>query len=445
MRVLLMPASYPPVLGGLQTVVQTLARALKERGHDIRVITNKYPRTLAPHEVLDDVAVVRWLFLVPRLRQLVDLRFDLFLAGLFYFPLTLVRLIFNLRRERPDVVNLHFVGGQAFFLLLARWFTSFRLIVSVHGDDVEGLSQRRDFDRWVFRALLRRADIVTACSRYLLEEARQLEPTIQEKARVAYNGIDLPPALPTRVHRGSLFASGRMIPNKGFDVLLRAKAENRGQWRLVLMGDGPERSALESLARTIGLNGDVVFCGNQPRSQVLSSIAEADLVVVPSRKDSFGMAALEAMAYGKPVVATRVSGLPEVLENADALLVEPDDPAQLAKAIESALDRLKHDSRFGLHNRERAAFFSTQHMSDSYLESYSDSRVMSRITTRDKLRSLLARRAVRGLSFEDGDPQAPAHLPRGDRGEAAHGGPVPRQRGARDVRPAGEGVPSPGP
>ena len=391
MRVLLMPASYPPVLGGLQTVVQTLARALKERGHDVRVITNKYPRTLATHEVLDDVAVVRWLFLVPRLRQLVDLRFDLFLAGLFYFPLTLARLIFNLRRERPDVVNLHFVGGQAFFLLLARWFTSFRLIVSVHGDDVEGLSQRRDFDRWVFRALLRRADIVTACSRYLLEKAREWEPTIQEKARVTYNGIDLPPALPTRVHRGSLFASGRMIPNKGFDVLLRAKAENRGQWRLVLMGDGPERNALESLARTIGLNGDVVFCGNQPRSQVLSAIAEADLVVVPSRKDSFGMAALEAMAYGKPIVATRVGGLPEVLKNADALLVEPDDPAQLARAIETALDRMKHDSHFGLHNRERAASFSTAHMTDEYLGSYRDSRVTSRITTRIKLRSLLAR------------------------------------------------------
>jgi glycosyltransferase involved in cell wall biosynthesis/SAM-dependent methyltransferase len=391
MRILLMPASYPPVPGGLQTVVQTLARALNERGHDVRVITNKYPRTLASREVLDDVAVVRWLFLVPRLQQLVDLRFDLFIAGLFYFPFTLVRLIFKLRRERPDAVNVHFVGGQAFFVLLARWFTNFQLIVSMHGYDVEGLSERGYFDRRVFRALLRRADMVTACSRYLLEKAREVEPATREKSRVVYNGIDLPPALPTAGHSGKLFASGRMISNKGFDVLLRAKAENKGQWQLVLMGDGPERNALESLARSIGLNGDVIFCGNQPRSHVLSAMAEADLVVVPSRKDSFGMAALEAMAYGKPVVATRVGGLPEVLENADAMLVEPDDPAQLARAIETALDRIKDDSRFGSHNRERAASFSIQHMTDSYLESYRDSRIKSRITIRKKLRSLLAR------------------------------------------------------
>ena len=374
MRVILLPASYPPVPGGLQTVVHTLARLLKERGNDVLVITSKYPRTLAPHEVLDEIAVVRWLFLIPRLQQLVDLRFDLFFAGLFYFPLTLLRLILALRTERPDAVNLHFVGGQAFFVLLARRLTSFRLIVSVHGDDVEGLSQRRAFDRWVFRALLRRADIVTACSRYLLEKAKEIEPTIHEKSRVAYNGVDLPSALPATVHSTTLFASGRMIPNKGFDVLLRAKAENKSQWQLVLMGDGPERNALESLAHAIGLNGDVVFYGNRPRSQVLSAMAKADLVVVPSRKDSFGMAALEAMAYGKPVVATRVGGLPEVLENADALLVEPDDPAELARAIKEAFDRIRHDGRFGLQNRERAASFSTERMVDNYLEAYGDLR-----------------------------------------------------------------------
>ena len=59
MRILLLPASYTPVPGGLQTVVHTLARALKERAHDVLVITNRYPRTLAAHEVLDEIAVVR--------------------------------------------------------------------------------------------------------------------------------------------------------------------------------------------------------------------------------------------------------------------------------------------------------------------------------------------------------------------------------------------------
>jgi len=80
-----------------------------------------------------------------------------------------------------------------------------------------------------------------------------------------------------------------------------------------------------------------------------------------------------------------------VLKEADALLVEPGDPTALAQAIETALDRIQQDGGFGLRNRERAASFSTQHMVNSYVESYRDRRVRSKVTTSNKLRSLLAR------------------------------------------------------
>src|SRR5260370_6593269 len=148
MKVLLIVSSYAPNTGGLQTVTRQLACELLKQGHHANVVTNRYPRTLAAREVLDGVQVVRWHFLTPRLQQLLNLRFDLFLAGLVNFPLTLARLILLFRRERPDVVNLHFVGAPALFVLLARWFAAFRLVVSMHGDDVEGLSNRGRFDRW---------------------------------------------------------------------------------------------------------------------------------------------------------------------------------------------------------------------------------------------------------------------------------------------------------
>jgi glycosyltransferase involved in cell wall biosynthesis len=76
------------------------------------------------------------------------------------------------------------------------------------------------------------------------------------------------------------------------------------------------------------------------------------------------------MALGKPVVASRVGGLPEVLEGADALLVEPDAPAELAAAIETARERLRSTPEFGARNRELAARFSTRRMTDGYLEAY---------------------------------------------------------------------------
>ncbi len=391
MRVLLIPASYEPVRGGLQTVARTLARSLTARGHKVRVITNRYPRRLAAHEVLDDVPVSRWQFLIPRWSQLLNFRFDLFLGGLFYLPWTLVRIIFLLRSERPDVVNLHFVGAPALFVLLARRLVKFRLVVTLHGDDVEGLEQRGRLDLWMFGALLRRADVVTACSQYLLDRALQIEPATRPKGRVIYNGMDQPAEVPAAALQESLVAAGRMVPKKGFDVLLRAFARDKQRSTLTLVGDGPERELLEKLARELGLNGEIRFSGGKDHSQTLAEMRLASVVVIPSLQEPFGLVALEAMALGKPIVASRVGGLPEVLEGADALLVEPGDPTALARAIETALDRIRQDSAFGLRNRKRAASFSTQQMADSYLESYCDRPVRSRIRTRNKLRSLLAR------------------------------------------------------
>jgi glycogen(starch) synthase len=370
MKVLLVVSSYAPNTGGLQTVTRQLARELQARAHNVTVVTNRYPRTLPPYQVLDGVPVIRWLFLAPRLRQLSNLRPDLFLAGWFCFPLTLIRLVALLRRTKPDIVNLHFVGAPALFVLLARWFLSFRLVVSLHGDDIEGLGRGNGFDRWVFHSILRRAEVVTACSRNLLEQAVAVEPAVRDKGRVVYNGVDLPPASATSYNSHSLLAAGRMIPKKGFDVLLRAQARTRGEWQLTLIGDGPEREKLERLAGELGLNGHVKFLANQRRTQVLEAMAACDLVVVPSRQEPFGMVALEGMALGKPVVATRVGGLSEVLEGADALLVEPDDPAQLAKAIDSALERLGIEPAFGARNVACANRFSTKQMVNGYLETY---------------------------------------------------------------------------
>lgn len=370
MKVLLISASYAPVRGGLQTIAQTLARSLKLRGHDVEVLTNRYPRTLATHETLEDIPVRRWHFLAPELRHLKHLRFDLFLAGFLYFPTTLARMILLLRRQRPDVVNLHFAGAPSLFVLVARLLLRFRLVVSLHGDDVEGLPQRSSFERAVFRALLRKADVVTACSQYLLNKAVKFEPAARPKGRTVQNGIDPLPAPVSSEKKPGVIVAGRMFPQKGFDVFLRAHAATVNKPQMTLIGDGPERESLESLARSLGLNGDVRFTGQQDRESVLAEMARAELIVIPSRRESFGLVALEAMALGKPVVASRVGGLPEILEGADALLVEPDEPNNLAIAIDAALEKVRGDAGFGLRNREWATHFSASRMVDAYVSAY---------------------------------------------------------------------------
>ena len=370
MKILLVTSSYAPVAGGLQIVTLQLARELNRRGHEVSVVTNRYPRMLPRREMLERVPVVRWLFIQPRLRYLRTLRLDLFMAGLLWFPLTLTRLVIFLASTNQEVVNLYFVGEPALFVLLAHWLVSFRLVVSLHGDDVEGSPRSSSFNRWLFKSILARADAVTACSRYLLAQAAEIAPSAREKGHVIYNGIDLRSPRPASRNECALLAVGRMVPKKGFDILLRALAQGEGEWKLTLLGDGPESAKLRQLSSELGLTGRVIFHGNQIRTDVLEAMANANVVVVPSRLESFGMVALEAMSMGKPVVATTVGGLAEVLSGADAVLVEPEDPVALAKGIDQAFGQLKSDSCFGMRNRELAKRFSLTKMVDNYLAVY---------------------------------------------------------------------------
>ena len=130
---------------------------------------------------------------------------------------------------------------------------------------------------------------------------------------------------------------GRFVHKKGFDVLLHAAAHAAAQgapFRLEIGGDGPERNSLKALAARLGIGDRVTFCGWV--DDVAAFLADADLFVLPSRIEPFGIVVLEAMACGVPIVATRVSGPLETLDDQTALLVPSDDPAALAEAMTAA-------------------------------------------------------------------------------------------------------------
>jgi glycosyltransferase involved in cell wall biosynthesis len=167
-------------------------------------------------------------------------------------------------------------------------------------------------------------------------------------ARVVYPGVSVPPLRPRPLNDPIVVGyAGRLVALKGVDVLLRAAA-SLPNLRVEVVGDGPERARLESIGRRAR------FLGWQTGLDDL--LAGWDLFALPSREEAFGIAALEAMAASLPVVATRVGGLPELVEDGlTGLLVPPDDPAALAAAIA----RLAADSalraRLGEAGRARAA------------------------------------------------------------------------------------------
>ncbi len=362
MRVLLLPSSYPPVLGGVQTVSAALASHLSAQGHMVRVLTNRYPRNLPPSEVLDGVSIDRFLFLIPALSQLRARRPDLFLAALYYFP-TVSRGLDQIMRDfKPDVINVHFPLPMNPFVLRLRRRYPFRLVVSLHGDDVLGFTRRTPAERRTFVAILRAADRITVCSAYLLDQATQIEPSIAAKSEVVYNGVDLARFAEVPIYsarRRYILSYGRLTFQKGCDLLIDAFANVASQFPdidLLLAGEGEERVKLELQAVDRGLTGRITFFGRATPAQVVELLNGAEFAVFPRRSEPFGIVALEAMAAGKAVLATRVGGLPEILAEPPNLLVEPSHEA-LTGALTAWLTRLDAIKAAGVQNRASAAAY----------------------------------------------------------------------------------------
>ena len=329
MRLLLISNTYAPVLGGVQTVTHNLAQHLLKSGHQVQVVTNRYPRSLSYEEILDGVSIRRLLLLSPNIDSLQRKRPDLFLASCYFYPLSLWRLQNLMRSFRPEVVNVHFPEHQIPFVLALRRRFSFRLVVSLHGHDIErvqsensaknGNGRKNPTANGRLRLILREADAVTACSRHLLDQAIRVEPSIAGKGHVIHNGID--PARFTdksfHVHpRSYVFAFGRLTHKKGFDMLLQAFARTAPATEeidLIIAGEGEERNALERQAQQLDLTSRVHFFERATPQEVVRLINGSRFVVVPSRREPFGIAALEALAAGKPILATSTGGLAEFL------------------------------------------------------------------------------------------------------------------------------------
>lgn len=391
MRILLLSASYHPNLGGLQTVTHNLAQHLVAQGHEVRVVTNRYPRSLPSRETSDGVPVERLLFLWPEPGYLHQRRVDLFLASWLYAPATLLRLLYLCKKFRPDVVNVHFPDAQIPFVLWLRRLFHFRLVVSLHGDEVlrwmkDGRRKTGDQGGRMMepqglrrlRTILREADAVTACSGWLLNKAIALEPSVAAKGRAIHNGVDLERFndRTTYIHpRSYILAYGRMTHKKGFDMLIDAFAKVDAlpsNLDLILAGTGEEAESLQKQARKLGLADRVHFFGRATPEQVIHLLNGCYFVVIPSREEPFGIVALESLAAGKPVLATHVGGLPEILSPLDgrgAALFEPTIEG-IIQGLRRWLGCQDELSKWREETREHASQFTWERMVQSYQHAF---------------------------------------------------------------------------
>jgi glycosyltransferase involved in cell wall biosynthesis len=184
--------------------------------------------------------------------------------------------------------------------------------------------------------------------------------------RVIHNGVAdrALKRLPRFFREATVGSIGRLDGQKGYDVLLRSLAELPGV-PVVIVGDGPERKALEELAGQLGIGDRVAFAGRREDARDL--LSTFDLFVLPSRFEGFPLVLLEAMLAELPVVATDVGSVTEaVTDEETGLVVAPEDPAALASAIRTLLEEPKTRRAFGAKGRTRALAFSPQRMAREF-------------------------------------------------------------------------------
>ncbi|MDA0671261.1 MAG: N-acetyl-alpha-D-glucosaminyl L-malate synthase BshA [Bacteroidetes bacterium] len=361
-----------PTFGGSGVVATELAKGLAKKGHTVHIISYARPARLEAfetHIVYHEVTVQSYpLFEYPP--------YGLALANM------LSHIIEN---ESLDVLHVHYAVPHTTSAYLACQILGDRgaevpIVTTLHGTDITLVGRDPSYKRIVDFSL-NQSDGITAVSEYLKAETiRQFD--IHQDVVVIPNFIDLErfSRVPNPVLRYELAPEGepllmhvsnfRKVKRVVVLVEMMAKLlEKGGTAKLIMVGDGPERLKAESLAKELGVLRHIRFLGKQEQVEQLLSMS--DVFLLPSGSETFGLAALEAMACGVPVVSTNIGGLPEVnIHGETGYLVELDDAEAMADYTLKILrdDALKQ--RLSTNARARAEVFEQSKVVQVYEEFY---------------------------------------------------------------------------
>jgi len=331
-----------PTYGGSGAVATELGIALAARGHEVHFITYKQPFRLPsflPRIYFHEVDVGRYpLFEYPP--------YDLALA---------VRMHEVVRSHGLDLLHVHYAIPHATSAWIAREMlretsSDVKVITTLHGTDITIVGQDPSFHP-ITKFSIEKSDRITAVSQYLRQETFHAFGCTACDVKVIYNFIDpavydraiYPPLLREQLNgerRVLMHVSNFRAVKRVLDVVrIFARVRESLPSVLVMVGDGPDRVEAETEARVLGIDRDVHFLGKI--DAVAPLLAGADLFLLPSQSESFGLSALEALACGVPVVGSRAGGIPEVVKDGvtGALRETGDTEAMAAAAVEILSDR----------------------------------------------------------------------------------------------------------
>ncbi|MBI3899539.1 MAG: glycosyltransferase family 4 protein [Gammaproteobacteria bacterium] len=335
LRVLMVVDGCYPSLGGAEIQVALLGRTLKARGHDVSVLSPLLDATMPLRGTVEGIPVERIAY--PRIRGL----------GAFILMVRFAWILLH-RRSRYDAIHIHMMKNLATVAGLVRPLLRASVTVKVSGawEFDGGVLDAERRNHWLTRLRnkwIGRCDYFQCISVYTRQRLRDAGYA-EHKLRMIPNAVEVDrfsdPQSPTQDHVPTVVFVGRMRAVKGLDVLIRAWKQvcARHVARLIIAGDGPELNNLKRLAGDMGLTDSIEFPGRVMAVPAL--LQKADVYVQPSYQEGLPNSVLEGMSAGLPIVATRVSGNEDVVEDGvNGQLV----PAGNAEALAEALTALVGD------------------------------------------------------------------------------------------------------
>lgn len=335
MRIVQVNAFHYPYRGGIEHRVHHIAKRLAEK-HEVIILTSQLPDT-ASTEIMDRYTV----------RRLPSKQVNIYNPPYIKTP----GLLDELKKLQPDVVDFHYRWAPT-YNKAARHYSG-KKVFTYHNTYGEGVGLTKIpsiFNDFFWSKRLKQFQKIVCVSEFVRQDliAREFSP---EQLVTVPNGIDMPPEMTISDDNFILFV-GRLVGTKGLPYLLRAMKTVDS--KLVICGGGPDLDKLQRLTGKLGLKDKVKFPGRVSEQEKHKLFSSCSLFVLPSIYESFGIAAAEAMSYGKPIIASNVGGLPEVV-NGGGLLANPKDPDDLAKQITFLLNDPEKRKLLGIKAKEIAS------------------------------------------------------------------------------------------
>lgn len=340
----LLSKMFPPGVGGAETYAYELARGLGARGHEVDMYT-QYPLELDDgFDVHENVSV----------RRLTKARKALVTFETLYFSLSARRRV---AFDEYDIIHGTLMPPSTIGLVGKRSVDDTPIVVTSHGtsiDETMAVDPQRlgdyllKFAFYPLNAVLdaiagRRADAIIAISDHVRDRLIDTYGFPPDRVSVIPHGVDTERFRPRDGHHPavdpdalSLLYLGRLDPRKGIDLLLRSLQRSKyPDVELIVGGTGRHAARLQRLVTEAGITNQVRFLGHVPEAELPDLYSAADLVVLPSRYEGYGLVLLEAMACGTPVIGTDAGGIPQVIDDGETGFVVERDETALANAIDA--------------------------------------------------------------------------------------------------------------